>query len=63
MENELKTSADWQQLKPEVTVLDPDGWDRKNYQFSWHEELITEQEYEHRIMSSTCMWGLDKLRP
>lgn len=46
-------------LKKSPVVLDPDGWDRKNFQFSWFEELITEEEYEQRIMSSTCMWGLN----
>lgn len=51
-----KTSAEWQKLKPKVLVLDPDGWDRKNYQFSWYEELITEEEYQRRLMMSTCLF-------
>lgn len=29
-------------------VLDPDGWDRKNYDYSWNEELITLEEYKNR---------------
>ena len=35
-----KTSAQWQSLYPYPKVLDPDGWDRKNYDYSWNEELI-----------------------
>lgn len=49
-----RTSSDWQQLKPETIVYDPDGWDRKNYQYSWFEELITEQQYTDRLCRSTC---------
>mgnify|MGYP001559222966 CR=1 FL=1 len=41
MKQELKTSDDWDQEYPDITVLDPDGWDRSNYQFSWFEEKIT----------------------
>lgn len=36
-------------------VYDPDGWDRSNYQFSYHEEEITKEEFCNRTMSSTCM--------
>ena len=49
----LKTSEEWQK-KCTATVLDPDGWDRTNYQYSWHEEKITQQEFEKRLVSSTC---------
>ena len=55
MEKEIKTSADWQKELIEITVIDPDGWDRKNYQYSWHEELITKEEYLRRRSLSTCM--------
>ena len=34
-------------------VLDPDGWDRKNFIFSWHEELITREEFDKRYLAST----------
>lgn len=50
---ELKTSAEWQRLNPDVVVYDPDGWDRKNYQYSWYEELITLDEYNKRLIYST----------
>lgn len=36
-------------------VLDPDGWDRKNFDYSWNEELITLGEYKERLSKSTCM--------
>lgn len=54
------TSAEWQSLKPDMIVIDPDGWDRKNYQFSWYEELITEEEYDRRLIESTCIGYIDK---
>jgi hypothetical protein len=57
MENNeiLKTSDVWQKEYPHITVLDSDGWDRKNYQYSWFEEKITYAEYTNRLMMSTCM--------
>ena len=54
---ELKTSKEWQEIYPEVTVLDPDGWDRQNYQYSWYEEKITHKEYMKRRMFSTCVYN------
>ena len=51
-----RTSQEWQALKPLTVILDPDGWDRGNYQFSWHEEKITELQYNRRLGHSTCMW-------
>ena len=50
----LKTSKEWQELFKEVVVLDPDGWYRKNYKYSWEEELISLSEYYNRIIQSTC---------
>jgi len=60
MEEVKRTSNEWQQLKPEIIVYDPDGWDRKNYQFSWFEELITEEEYNYRLLRSTCITNFNK---
>lgn len=48
-----KTSEQWQQENPNPIVLDPDGWDRKNFQFSWYGELITFEEYSKRLFTST----------
>ena len=60
---EIKTSDEWEKSNlPEMdgtTVLDPDGWDRQNYQFSYYEELITKDEYLHRVSYSTCRWDKD----
>lgn len=57
---ETKTSAEWQAQFPAPQVRDPDGWDRRNWEFSWHQELITQEEYERRVSASTCdhrhMW-------
>lgn len=55
-ETETKTSHQWQDLYPEVKVLDldPDGWDRKNFHHSWFQELIAFEEYNKRLLYSTC---------
>ena len=52
-ETVLLTSKEWQEKYTETKVLDPDGWDRSNFQYSWYEEKITHGEYLHRLMSST----------
>jgi hypothetical protein len=51
----INTSEKWQELYPNPRVLDPDGWDRQNYQFSWHEEKISYKEYQRRLSLSTCL--------
>lgn len=56
---ELKTSKDWYESMPEkgkIVIMDPDGWDRSNYEYSFNEELITEEEFQRRLCSSTCIW-------
>ena len=50
---DLKTSEEWQKLC-NIKVLDPDGWDRKNFQFSWYEESISREEFLNRLLISTC---------
>jgi hypothetical protein len=35
--------------------MDPDGWDRKNYEFSFNEEEITGEEFTSRLNRSTLM--------
>lgn len=53
-----QTSAQWHtELYPnnEVVIMDPDGWDRGNWEHSWSEEEITENEFERRILNSTCL--------
>ena len=50
---ELKTSEEWkEELYPNIIILDPDGWDRKNFYQSWNEP-ITKKEFERRLREST----------
>jgi hypothetical protein len=53
-----KTSHAWyHEIYPnnEVVIMDPDGWDRQNYQYSYFEELITFSQFMGRVMASTCI--------
>jgi len=50
---EVKTSEEWQKQLPYTKVLDPDGWYRNNFQYSWFEEKITLAEYTTRLCRST----------
>lgn len=52
---EKYTSDEWQKFFPYPKVQDPDGWDRRNFQYSWHEENITHLEYNKRVSLSTCI--------
>lgn len=54
---ELKTSAEWQKLC-KIEVIDPDGWDRQNLQYSWFEEEITREEFVERMLPSTIRAGM-----
>lgn len=54
----LKTSEQWQaELDQTYIVIDPDGWDRSNFQFSFFEEMISEQEFMKRLVNSTLIVG------
>ena len=53
MNNEKKTSAEWQKIYSNIEILDPDGWDRSNYEYSWNKEKITVTEYFLRRSKST----------
>ena len=62
MTEELKTSQEWYESIPKeygFVIYDPDGWDRTNYQYSFHEELITKEEFKKRASGSTCILGPD----
>ena len=50
----VKTSEQWQR-ECNVVIIDPDGWDRTNYQYSWFEEKITRKEFEEKMRKSTCL--------
>lgn len=56
MEEGLKTSQEWYNEIPkeyELIILDPDGWDRTNYEYSFNEELISKEEFMNRVSYST----------
>lgn len=56
MAADVKSSYDWL-AHPDyshIMVMDPDGWDRSNYEASM-EELITESEFQSRLMQSTIV--------
>lgn len=48
-----KSSKDWAE-EYQVTVYDPDGWDRTNFDESWS-ELISEEEFVRRCSVSTVI--------
>jgi len=52
---EKKTSSVWLNSKEfeKVRIIDPDGWDRENWEFSFFHEKITKQEFESRLIKST----------
>lgn len=55
-----RSSQEWQKMYPDPFVVDPDGWDRSNFEESW-QEPITYKEYVKRLINSTCKfsgaWG------
>lgn len=50
-----RTAAEWNALPDrEYTVIDPDGWDRKDWENSgWDTEQITFEEFETKAVRST----------
>lgn len=57
-----RTSEEWCKTIKDVVVLDPDGWDRSNFQHSWCEEEITLETYFNRLSWSTCHWLEDPIK-
>jgi len=52
----LLTAEEWLN-RPEYqdyTILDPDGWDRENFDVSWNEK-ISREEFIKRLYESTVM--------
>lgn len=47
----LRSSEEWSKIL-DHEILDPDGWDRKNFVESWN-ELISEEEFWSRAAAST----------
>ena len=53
-----RTSQEWYDLIPkeyQLVIYDPDGWDRSNFDYSFNEELITKEEFQMRLSSSTTV--------
>ncbi|UYE96224.1 hypothetical protein [Vibrio alginolyticus] len=53
-----RTSVHWAQLTG-IVVMDPDGWDRQNFEYSWYEETITILEFWDRVYNSTTLMKLE----
>lgn len=55
MDDEKKTPDEWLAHPDYVglEILDPDGWDRQNFDVSWAEP-ITQNEFTLRMCQSTC---------
>ena len=59
-----KTSQQWyyELRKTEnITIMDPDGWDRTNYQYSFTEELITKEKFNERLSRSTVKGNINEM--
>lgn len=51
---EEKTSKEWySRIASGIKILDPDGWDRSNYEYSFNKEKITKEEFKRRLYGST----------
>jgi hypothetical protein len=60
----LKISKEWEKLIPkevQLEILDPDGWDRTNYDYSFNKEKITFEEFLKRLWISTVSCDYPKL--
>ena len=60
--SELKTSVVWIK-EPQFDgykIMDPDGWDRTNLEYSFYEEQITQSEFVNRLMNSTVQIKMTK---
>ena len=61
MEEIKMTSSEWMDLLDQgITILDADGWQRDNFNYSFNEELISKREYMNRLTQSTVL-GLKTL--
>ncbi len=55
---ELKTSDEWcKHVDIELgnDIIDPDGWDRTNLDYSFYKEKINYNTFLDRVTFSTCM--------
>jgi hypothetical protein len=59
-----KTSQQWyDELRKtsNITIMDPDGWDRTNYKYSFTEELITKEKFDERLSRSTVSGNINEM--
>jgi hypothetical protein len=57
---DLRTSKDWYANLCEfysIKIMDYDGWNRDNFDYSFDEELITSEEFDRRLAISTIIVG------
>lgn len=62
---ETKTSKEWLELMPKeykLKIIDPDGWDRTNYDYSFNEEKISKDEFLKRVVASTIKFNRSFLK-
>lgn len=57
-EAQTQSSEEWAK-SIDVIVVDPDGWDRSDWQFSWFEQRITLNEFHRRVNKSTILLPKD----
>lgn len=55
IEHELRTSQQWN-VKYQYKLVDHDGWDRSNFDYSYKIEKITESEFIKRVSRSTIYY-------
>jgi len=60
MIEETKTSAEWKKTLEfrDVDIIDPDGWDRADWEYSWEVERITRTQFLQRLCESTVRWRI-----
>lgn len=60
IDNELRfTSEIWERISPlNSVILDPDGWDRSDFIWSFSRELITKETFEIRKLNSTVVLNI-----
>lgn len=51
---DLRTSEEWSK-GTRFLIIDPDGWDRSNWDYSWRQEKITNDEFNSRLSRSTIV--------
>jgi hypothetical protein len=57
VQEELRTSADWNGRNLLFRVLDEDGWHRdERFHQEWFVDKITWDEFKCKAMRSTCQW-------